>query len=143
LLRAGPARCQAVAVHKQSYTFLTRATRRPWHTIHTPHSKLLASSGQKRSCPQIAQASHHAVTCKSPQEGYGLSWSPHTAGKLLSGSDDTHICLWDVEASHANKQAIDPLSMYKAHTSVVEDVSWHYSRHGVFGSVGDDKMLLM
>jgi Histone-binding protein RBBP4 or subunit C of CAF1 complex len=31
-------------------------------------------------------------------EGYGLAWSPHAAkeGTLLSGSDDSHICVWDI-----------------------------------------------
>lgn len=40
------------------------------------------------------------------KEGYGLAWSLHTAGKLLSGSDDTHICLWDIEANHSNKMVL-------------------------------------
>ena len=30
-------------------------------------------------------------------EGYGLAWSPHLKGHLLSGSDDAQICLWDIE----------------------------------------------
>ena len=42
------------------------------------------------------------------KEGYGLAWSPHTAGKLLSGSDDTHICLWDIEANHSNAMVRTP-----------------------------------
>lgn len=29
-------------------------------------------------------------------EGYGLAWSPHNSGHLLSGSDDAQICLWDI-----------------------------------------------
>lgn len=31
-------------------------------------------------------------------EGYGLAWNPHAAkeGTLLSGSDDAHICVWDI-----------------------------------------------
>lgn len=32
-------------------------------------------------------------------EGYGLAWSPHQSGHLLSGSDDAQICLWDISAS--------------------------------------------
>jgi len=65
------------------------------------------------------------------------------AGRLLSGSDDTHICVWDVEATHANPQAVDPATTYKGHTNVVEDVVWHYSRPSIFASVGDDKMLMV
>ena len=30
------------------------------------------------------------------KEGYGLAWSPHDEGHLLSGSDDSLICAWDV-----------------------------------------------
>lgn len=30
-------------------------------------------------------------------EGYGLAWSPLLEGHLLSGSDDAHICLWDIQ----------------------------------------------
>ena len=30
------------------------------------------------------------------REGYGLSWSPHTEGRLLSGSDDGRVCMWDL-----------------------------------------------
>ena len=32
-------------------------------------------------------------------EGYGLAWSPHMEGHLLSGSDDAQICLWDISAA--------------------------------------------
>ena len=30
------------------------------------------------------------------KEGYGLAWSPHEEGRLLSGSDDCVICTWDI-----------------------------------------------
>ena len=29
------------------------------------------------------------------KEGYGLSWSPHQKGLLLSASDDGTVCQWD------------------------------------------------
>jgi WD40 repeat protein len=31
-------------------------------------------------------------------EGYGLAWNPHASktATLLSGSDDSHICVWDI-----------------------------------------------
>jgi hypothetical protein len=31
-------------------------------------------------------------------EGYGLSWSHLREGHLLSGSDDTLVCTWDINA---------------------------------------------
>lgn len=30
-------------------------------------------------------------------EGYGLCWNAHIEGRLLSGSDDATVCLWDVK----------------------------------------------
>lgn len=32
------------------------------------------------------------------KEGYGLSWNHQYDGKLLSGSDDNLICIWDVNS---------------------------------------------
>lgn len=37
--------------------------------------------------PQIELIGHK-------QEGYGLNWSPHEAGCLVSGSEDATVCLW-------------------------------------------------
>lgn len=37
--------------------------------------------------PQIELQGHK-------QEGFGLAWNPHEAGKLASGSEDTTVCLW-------------------------------------------------
>ncbi|KAF5840260.1 nucleosome remodeling factor [Dunaliella salina] len=60
-------------------------------------------------------------------EGYGLAWSPHKSGHLLSGSDDAQICIWDVTGN--------PLSG--------NDVAWHCHHPDIFGSVGDDKHLIL
>lgn len=30
------------------------------------------------------------------KEGYGLAWNPHEEGMLMSGSDDSLICYWDI-----------------------------------------------
>jgi histone-binding protein RBBP4 len=44
--------------------------------------------------------------CGHTAEGYGLAWSPLLAGQLLSGADDSLICLWDINApAKANKVA--------------------------------------
>ncbi|KAI3438030.1 hypothetical protein D9Q98_000473 [Chlorella vulgaris] len=76
-------------------------------------------------------------------EGYGLSWSQQREGYLLSGSDDAQICVWDVKGtSQANRQ-LAALHIFQGHLGVVEDVAWH-PRHGdLFGSVGDDKKLII
>jgi len=78
------------------------------------------------------------------QEGYGLSWSPFEEGHLLSGSDDQQVCLWDISGRTTKKdQSLAAKSIYQGHTSVVEDVSWHSKHQHLFGSVGDDKMLMI
>ena len=73
-------------------------------------------------------------------EGYGLAWSPHTAGLLLSGSDDATICTWDLTEAG---QAVSATATRKGHTSVVEDVDFHKHYPHMFGSVGDDGRLLI
>jgi len=74
------------------------------------------------------------------KEGYGLCWNHHVAGELLSGSDDCKICLWDLNQSSTNAQA---LNTWSGHGDVVEDVSWHVHSPHVFGSVGDDRQILL
>jgi histone-binding protein RBBP4 len=37
--------------------------------------------------PQIQLVGH-------AEEGFGLDWDPHEAGKLLTGSQDQTVCLW-------------------------------------------------
>lgn len=52
-------------------------------------------------------------------EGYGMAWSPHRAGNLLSGSDDAQICLWDVNAANAGHE-LNALQIWSQHGGVVE-----------------------
>ncbi|KAL6311481.1 hypothetical protein AAG906_031245 [Vitis piasezkii] len=75
-------------------------------------------------------------------EGYGLSWSQFKQGRLLSGSDDAQICLWDINATPKNK-ALEAQQIFKVHEGVVEDVAWHLRHEYLFGSVGDDQYLLI
>ncbi|XP_052191854.1 WD-40 repeat-containing protein MSI2 isoform X1 [Diospyros lotus] len=76
------------------------------------------------------------------KEGYGLSWSPFKEGYLLSGSNDCKICFWDVSAMPQDK-VLNAMHVYEAHESVVEDVSWHLKNENLFGSVGDDCLLVI
>lgn len=73
-------------------------------------------------------------------EGYGLSWNPHIAGHLYSGSDDSKICHWDVREAGIE---INPIRTWQGHDSVVEDVDCHKHHPHLFGSVGDDSKLLI
>ncbi|RLN64605.1 hypothetical protein BBJ29_006359 [Phytophthora kernoviae] len=74
------------------------------------------------------------------KEGYGLCWDPHEAYHLISGSDDAIICEWDIR--NAGK-TVQPLHKYSGHSDVIEDVAWHMHHVKIFGSVGDDKKLLI
>lgn len=40
-------------------------------------------------------------------------------------------------------QTVKELQVYKGHTNVVEDVCWHQFNPHIFGSVGDDKQLIL
>lgn len=78
------------------------------------------------------------------KEGYGLSWNPRDEGKLISGAEDKIICMWDIQASDIrNGGNLESLSQYEGHTEVVEDVAWHTHHKSVFGSVGDDRKLMI
>lgn len=81
------------------------------------------------------------------KEGYALSWSPHNAkqGHLLSGAEDTTICLWDIQATPRgpNSTTLEPLIVFGAHTDIVGDVAWHLHNENMFGSCSDDKSVLL
>jgi histone-binding protein RBBP4 len=77
------------------------------------------------------------------REGYGLSWNNHAKGLLLSGAEDHIICLWDVTATSKENRTLSPKSVFHGHSAVVGDVAWHALHDSIFGSVGDDKKLLM
>ncbi|DAZ93012.1 TPA: hypothetical protein N0F65_011305 [Lagenidium giganteum] len=74
------------------------------------------------------------------KEGYGLCWDPHEPFHIISGSDDAVICEWDIRNAGKN---VDPLHKYTGHSDVIEDVAWHMHHKKIFGSVGDDKKLLI
>ncbi|KAK9805231.1 hypothetical protein WJX72_007327 [[Myrmecia] bisecta] len=80
-------------------------------------------------------------------EGYGLAWSPLREGHLLSGSDDAQICLWDISGNtkggRTGGQELQAKSIFTEHQGVVEDVAWHQRHDYMFGSVGDDKQLII
>ena len=59
------------------------------------------------------------------KEGYGLDWSPHDAGLLLSGSDDKRICLWDINQSNVSASSVQPVHAWEEHEKEVEDVAWN------------------
>ena len=96
----------------------------------------------------------HLTCAGHNQEGYGLAWSTMNTGHLLSGSDDKLVCLWDVSSNtsttssqknlkYENNKNINPLRKMTAHADVVEDVAWSHKTAHLFGTVGDDKQILL
>ena len=81
------------------------------------------------------------------REGYGLAWSKHNEGRLISGSEDRTINLWDINAVTGSKSGagtqIQAIGVFRGHTDVVEDVDWHKRDPNMIGSVGDDKCLMI
>ncbi|CAF1262549.1 unnamed protein product [Adineta steineri] len=76
-------------------------------------------------------------------ESYGLSWNPNTEGDLLSTADDYTICLWNVNKQSGAGINLDPLSTCKGDGKVVEDIAWNCKHPTTFGSVRDDKKLMI
>jgi WD40 repeat protein len=78
------------------------------------------------------------------KEGYGLDWNQNKQGYLLSSSDDQTICLWDVESPNVtNGNEIAAQAVYTGHEGIVEDVQWHKLHDSLFGSVSDDKHVMI
>lgn len=106
------------------------------------HTKLAAQAkeglvGQSaEACPELRLRGHK-------KEGYGLSWNPNNAGHLLSASDDQTVCLWNIEKPPTEGKFVDTLAVFSGHTAVVEDVAWHVFHETIFGSVSDDRKLMM
>jgi len=77
------------------------------------------------------------------KEGYGLSWNSNLCGHLLSASDDTTVCLWDVQSAATTANSLNAKAIFTGHAAVVEDVAWHVLHDSLFGSVGDDHKLMI
>ncbi|KAJ1422523.1 WD40-repeat-containing domain protein [Ochromonadaceae sp. CCMP2298] len=110
------------------------ATKAPNHTVWVfDYSKHGSAPRDNIVRPEHKLHGHSA-------DGYGLCWNPLTEGRLLSGSDDCNVCMWDLREAAVDVQ---PLQTRKGHTNVVEDVDWSHHHAHLFASVGDDKQLLL
>lgn len=80
-----------------------------------------------------------AELCFHRENGYGLAFSGLTAGELLSGSDDGTVALWDTCAIKVSS----PVKVITSHTDIVNDCKWHEFDENLFGSVSEDKHLMI
>jgi len=90
---------------------------------------------ESKTEPDITLHGHHS-------SGYGIDWNTQTQGHLLAAGDDTLICHWDI-SNTSSKTSLTPLSTYRGHSDVVEDVAWHPMQSAVFASVDDDACIMM
>ncbi|PQE28550.1 WD domain-containing protein [Rutstroemia sp. NJR-2017a WRK4] len=84
--------------------------------------------------PQIELLGHK-------KEGFGLSWNPHAAGHLATGSEDKTVRLWDLNTLQGNSHQIKTSKVYTHHTSIVNDVQYHPLHKSLIGTVSDDLTL--
>eukprot|EP01116_Phalansterium_solitarium_P025328 TRINITY_DN9636_c0_g1_i1.p1 TRINITY_DN9636_c0_g1~~TRINITY_DN9636_c0_g1_i1.p1 ORF type:complete len:419 (-),score=99.89 TRINITY_DN9636_c0_g1_i1:10-1266(-) len=120
-----PQNCSIIAtktIHPEVYIF-----------DYAKHSSKPPADG--KCTPQLILRGHST-------EGYGLNWSTLKPGYLLSGADDSTICMWDINAQGSGDK-LDPITTFRGHSSVVEDVAWSCHHENWFGSVGDDKKLIL
>ena len=69
--------------------------------------------------------------------GYGLSWSSHKKGYLLTASDDKTVVLTDTSKLDATDSS--QVCKFTTHKDIVNDAKWHQFNESLFGSVSDDK----
>ncbi|KAI6244593.1 Histone acetyltransferase type B subunit 2 [Erysiphe necator] len=85
--------------------------------------------------PQIELIGHTS-------EGFALSWNPLEPGKLVTGSNDTTVRLWDLHnVSTAKNPKLNATRIYEHHTSVVNDVQYQPDHASIIGTVSDDLTL--
>ena len=75
------------------------------------------------------------------KEGFGLSWNPHEAGKLASGTTDMTVRLWDLKSITAKNNHVKASRVYTHHTAIVNDVQYHPLHTSLIGTVSDDMTL--
>jgi WD40 repeat protein len=94
------------------------------------------TAGDKLCHPQFRLAGH-------TEEGFALSWDPHSNARLLSGANDGKVCVWELPGSGAKSETkVDPIFTREEHIGSVNDVAWHAKYANLFASVGDDSRII-
>lgn len=111
----------------------------------TQHSSQPTDPNEFR--PQLKLAGHHA-------EGYGLAWSLHSAGQLLTCGSDALVCLYDINARPKSDQSmsqqrrqgetLQPLrALDTLHTESINDCIWNHHAAQRFVTCSDDKSIAL
>ncbi|KAJ1610548.1 putative histone deacetylase subunit [Cryptosporidium canis] len=92
----------------------------------------------------ITEKKPSLILCGHEQEGWALCWNKIKSNYLASGSDDTIICLWDIQGKLFNSEMkLDPIVKFRGHEKSVQDLSWSPSNENIMVSVGDDGLIMM
>ncbi|PRP74791.1 glutamate-rich WD repeat-containing protein [Planoprotostelium fungivorum] len=92
-----------------------------------------------KSFGKTKTADHLVKVIKShSEEGFALSWSPHTAGRLLSGDLKKFIYLTEMREGG---QFVESATPFSGHTKSVEDLHWSPTEATVFSSCSSDKTI--
>jgi histone-binding protein RBBP4 len=73
------------------------------------------------------------------ENGYGLAWSPHSKGLLLTASDDKSVVITDTN----NGGTTSIFRSTTDHQQIVNDAKWHHFDSNLFASVSDDKYTIL
>ena len=73
-----------------------------------------------------------------PDEGYGMDWSPVSAGSLLTGDCKKYIYLWNPSDASASNWTVDKVP-FTGHKGSVEDIQWSPTEASVFASCSTDQ----
>lgn len=109
------------------------ATWAPNHNVYVWDRTKHPSVPQDHISPQATLKGH-------TKEGFALEWNPFVEGQLLSGGEDTTVCLWDLARDFSREHTtLSPARKFTHHSAYVNDVQYH-PMHGenLFGSVSDD-----
>ncbi|KAF2202631.1 WD40 repeat-like protein [Delitschia confertaspora ATCC 74209] len=73
------------------------------------------------------------------REGFGLDWSPHLEGHIVTGNEDHTVRVWDTKAGFSKgNRTIQPTATYTHHSAIVNDVQYHPIHSFWIGTVSDD-----
>ncbi|KAK1766219.1 WD40-repeat-containing domain protein [Phialemonium atrogriseum] len=103
--------------------------------------KVLIFDRTKHSLTPTGSPSPQVELIGHKSEGFGLNWSPHDEGCLVSGSEDTTVCLWDLKMLQGTGKTLKPYRRYTHHAHIVNDVQYHPFVKHFIGSVSDDLTL--